>query len=47
MGSAIEDYLTCYKLDPSNQEVAVIVNKLKQESLARKKDKLVTINHAV
>jgi len=29
MKSGIEDYIQCNKLDPSNTEVAVIVNKLK------------------
>ncbi|KAL4464320.1 hypothetical protein ABPG72_017106 [Tetrahymena utriculariae] len=46
MQEAIEDYLLCYKLDSTNSEVGVIVNKLKQESVLKKKDKYMKINHA-
>lgn len=46
MKSAIEDYIQCNKLDPSNTEVAMIVNKLKQESVHKKKDKAIKINNA-
>ncbi|EGR33413.1 tetratricopeptide repeat protein [Ichthyophthirius multifiliis] len=42
---AIQDYIKCFQLDPTNTEIGIIVNKLQQESLFKKKDKLIKINN--